>query len=649
VWFSRPPPGGPRVAGVFAPGGRRVGGVFAPGGRRVGGAVAAGGRCGARRARACGDVAGRVIGRQQLLDGWTIAWKELTELSNRLRFHAEKLLFGALASGAFVLWAYPLQGRSLEEMARFGGSLLDFVAVSSCILLWLFALSASSGIILSELLGNRLDLLRITSLRLDHIVLGKGLAVALKSLLLLLLTAPVIGVGSFYGGFTWQQVVQAFVITISAVLPATSMGLVVSVGAESQVDRVVRCGEWAFGWYALTGVAAGLAAEAGAAPLAAIFTPAAWALFVQRSLGWTGVAFHVVANLAAAFGLTRLAVRRMGKRRRSDACSRRSIFTRPLPAPGAAARRGGAPTSRGSFRKRAGSLVGSRLTFSNMFPGTVPVAVVGGVILILGVTGFFRGGAYFRRLDAFSMLGVMTWSLTALLLGPDSCGVFAGEKERRTAEVLASTPAGGAGMLWWKGAGILVAYVPAMLFGALLLAVPAMELSRQRELVIHLSSAVAVTALAFAGGLSFSAVSRTSARAAMGLLVTLLVVAPLVFAGLRVAFAPEMFAYGRAGEAVPVWVGVVSAWAGAVLLAFRHIWPKAALALLVVGLALALAGVRVLFVPGHDAWLLILESPLRPVASMKAAAVDLALAGFLFATAHYRFRKVFAGESGGRR
>ncbi len=94
-----------------------------------------------------------------------IVWKELVQVSSRRRFHFEKGFFAAAAAGAFALVAMretALSPEAFKVAAAFSRSIFFPVVIASYAVLSVAALVASSGIIVNEIIGKRLDLLRVT-------------------------------------------------------------------------------------------------------------------------------------------------------------------------------------------------------------------------------------------------------------------------------------------------------------------------------------------------------------------------------------------------------------------------------------------------------------------------------------------------------
>ena len=223
-----------------------------------------------------------------LLEPGVVAAKELTQLANRRRFHVEKFGFVALVAGVFAFMAFMATEEIMraEEMASFGRGSFFWVSVVACVMLSVFALASASGIIMAEAAGKRLDILRITPLSLRTIVLGKGLAIVVKSLLILALLSPILAATQFYGGVSMNDFAQVLCVIFADVLFCAGLGLLVSAGARSNLDRAFRGTVLLAAWLALTGVGfAGLVPGAPAA-LLAVSPVSVWPGLMMSVLSW---------------------------------------------------------------------------------------------------------------------------------------------------------------------------------------------------------------------------------------------------------------------------------------------------------------------------------------------------------------------------
>ncbi len=608
-------------------------------------------------------------------DSSVIAGKELTQLANRGRFHLEKAFFAAVVSSIFIFAAFVLGGdvESIEEMAEFGRMTFFILSVLAGILLPVFAIGASSGIIYSERIGKRLDVLRITPLALSNIILGKGAAILVKSLLVLGLLAPVVAATQFYGGVSVGDVAKAFLIIVSTLVLFTSIGLVVSAGATSNLDRFARSIMWLVAWGFLSSVFSGgavalmrfiLGSAGGGAALnawsdlvacpLAVSAPGAWALLVESRLPWVASIFGFAFNVSVAVGLFALSLRSLRKNvaRENEMAAEpkvKDFFA------GFRRFRGGSKKVKAKARQRewVSTLVGGAVVQTSMLPVVLPLALAVPPFFAMALIAISRRSIQYDRGETMMLLATALAVVVMLMVAVQAAASIAQEKQRHTAEVIATTPAG-AKMLWWKGAAIVLTQSVAIALCIVLLTSRGGSRVGGVAIAARLFGVASMFVLAWALGLSFSVAAKTPFGAGGLYAVSVLVLAPYVY-----YFLPEYvwdvtrwLWYGERGLAQYASQLIVVALlaAGAVVSALRQRFVRPAGVALAIGVALVI---------GLGAWLLAFLLPqyhrsqlefveimflplweprnLQPGSIFILGVCELAFATLLLAGAHFRF------------
>lgn len=533
---------------------------------------------------------------------FTVAGKELTQLANRLRFHFEKGLFVCLVTGGFIVAAATsIEGSvTQQELAAFGRGVFYSVTIGACLVLSAFALLASSGIITSEKTGRRLDVLRITPLSLAMIVLGKGLAIAVKSVLVLGLVAPVLAATQFFGGVGFGELAKASLIIVAQIAACTGIGLFVSAGARTNLDRVVRSAEIMIIWLVFTTLCVGVARVSGIAGIGAVSPIAIWDDLISAGVGWPGVILGACASFGVGAGLAALSVPTLAKAIEKDETATPSEPKLKSLAFGlgrlAGARRSIRQSTYG--RVRAGSLLGNELKQSSLFLVLLPLAVC--VPPLVTFAGFAIVGAGNDR-NATAVVAMWTVVLTWLVITLQSSGSIARDKERHTAEILATTPAGGPGMLRWKGGAVFISQALAIFISILLLVRLAPARTYPPVVVVRLALFLSTTVLFWALGTSFSMLVRTPMAAGALCLMCLFTAAPFAGEWLRelsgdYGFMRPSILPGVGNDTLAVMgVGSVSI---VVLLVRHRLGPLAAAALFVGASAALGSGFALLSVQG---------------------------------------------------
>lgn len=610
-------------------------------------------------------------------DSSVIAGKELTQLANRGRFHLEKAFFAVVVSSIFMVAAFSLGGRfeSIEQMAQFGRETFFILSVLAGIVLPVFAIGASSGIIYSERAGKRLDVLRITPLALSNIILGKGGAVLFKSLLVLGLLAPVVAATQFYGGVSAGDVGKAFLIIVSTLVLFTSIGLVVSAGATSNLDRFARSIMWLVAWGFLTSVFSGGAVAfvrfvlgsggSGAAlntwsgliacPLA-VSPPLAWGLLVEGRLPWVASIFAFLFNVLVGVGLFALSLRSL----RKSVARENEMPAEPKVKDffaGFRRFRGGSKKVKAKARQRewVSTLVGGAVVQTSMLPVVLPLALALPPLFAMALMAISRRSIQYDRGETMMMLATALAVVVMVMVAVQAAASIAQEKQRHTAEVIATTPAGGAKMLWWKGAAIFMTQSVAIALCMVMLMSRGGSRVGSVAIAARLFGVATTFVLAWALGLSFSVAAKTPFGAGGLYAVSVLVLAPVAY-----YYLPEYVFdvtrwlpyYGERGLArgVSQRIVVVLFGAGAAVSVLRQRFVRPAGVVLAIGVALVIGlGVWLLnfalpqYHHGQCEFVEIMFLPLWEPRNLQAGAIfilgvcELAFAALLLAGAYYRF------------
>ncbi len=329
-------------------------------------------------------------------------------------------------------------------------------------------------------------------------------------------------------------------------------------------------------------------------------------------------------------------------------------------APGAAgsiAKRGRRGLARVINRWKA-TLVGGTLLQTNLFAVLLPI----GLFIGMGSScALLAAGSvdYWVASDSITMATAAIMFAVLVGVAIESASTIAREKARHTGEVLATTPAGGARMLAWKGAAVFAGQLP----GILALGVFWIGLSRNTALTAGGAAGVlaeyfALLVLAYAVCVSFSLAAATPASA-MGWTALVAGVLPLAVAPMLVALFDAVFGAGRGyagpyyyrrfdfadlGFAEKLYAMKWALGAAFALILARNRLGRFALAALAAGCALALGA---LAAAADDAFILL--SPLERLASLDkqgslgagALMLIVALAAALLAGACPRFDMEF--------
>ena len=580
--------------------------------------------------------------RDSVFDSRIIAFKELTQVANRRGFHFEKFFFVFVSAAIFAWFAFYLTGgwrTDLRRMSTFGRASFQPVSLFACVVLSFSSLISATGIVMSEAVGKRLDLLRITPLSLGAVVVGKAASVFAKAGLAAVLLLPILATTQLLGGVSKSDVLIYLVLTLTDVFFVTALGVYVSAGAKTNTDRILRSGEAVTLWLLLT-LFLDLPCFA-AAPTVSFSPIRIWSLYMASKWSVLGLFLNVAFHVAVGIRLLRSAAKRLlntalAVEIASGRPEDNSLLTAEDPnvehlLTGIWRTRSRRKKAKAvsAERKWAGTLVGSQILHTSLVAVLLPLAVGVPQALIFFLSLITGRGAYDSGENFSALVSTSLGSAVVLMLLIQSCSLLAREKSRHTAEILAVTPEGGASMLWWKGAAAaasqvvsLALCVAMLLLGGLVGATP-FELA-----LLNLLGFLALIILIFSAGVSFSLASRSSYEAFAFLVVSVLFLSPFFYFLLerlmRVltgrALHGLVFSWSNQyafGGSLPVvaWTFLIILVPALTLIGLRNLFPRAARFVLAVGFALGLAGIAFL-IPFGDPDFPRLLLPLVPLMSV---------------------------------
>ena len=121
---------------------------------------------------------------------------------------------------------------SVGDMARFGSILFQLIAPLHLALLYFVAAFGAASAVALEKDRRTLILLLMTRLHNWQLVLGKLLAGMLDVLVLLAASFPVFMLATLFGGISFAQVMRVFLVTLTSVLAAGSLGCLLAFWRE---------------------------------------------------------------------------------------------------------------------------------------------------------------------------------------------------------------------------------------------------------------------------------------------------------------------------------------------------------------------------------------------------------------------------------
>ncbi|MHC4712898.1 MAG: hypothetical protein ACYTAN_06455 [Planctomycetota bacterium] len=473
-----------------------------------------------------------------------ITWKELSHMGGRGRFHLEKALFAFAVAAAVGLIGFretALDTSALREAAEFGRTAFFMLMMATVAVVCAVSLVTASGVILSERLGGRLDVLRVTSISLPVIVAGKGLAVFGRAMLIAFLVLPVAAATQLFGGVGLSEIAKAFLVTAAAVFFCSSLGLLISSSSTSALDRAVKLFNVALiagavGWYAglkISSISPSVSWVAGLSPFLV------WGLLRKGALTWSLLVLNV--GVYGGGGLVLVAV--SAAKRALDVEADRPKVEAPtarevIDYAGDVTKKARWRLQLSRFRRifgsgaRVGGVIG-QLVAIEVRRTSIVTLLMGPLLLVPWLVTFiaalFARGVY---VDAVESVQVGTELLAAgviLAVLLESCSSMAREKMKRTGGLLALTPMGGPAMALWKGAAILAAQSIAISICAVMTIISGIARSAGvLEVAADLAGFGSAVIFALVAGMSFSLASKTAIRAGAALAFSVLVLVPFI-------------------------------------------------------------------------------------------------------------------------
>ncbi len=162
--------------------------------------------------------------------------REFVTAPRRARFYVAPTVYVGglviLASTAWLLLTGTQQIRNVGDMARFGGTLFQFLAPLQLVLVIFFSAFASASAVAQEKDRRTLVLLLLTNLSNSELVLGKLFASLLSVLMLLLAALPFFILTTLFGGVGYEQIVAVFAVCLLSAIAAGSLGSTIALWRE---------------------------------------------------------------------------------------------------------------------------------------------------------------------------------------------------------------------------------------------------------------------------------------------------------------------------------------------------------------------------------------------------------------------------------
>jgi len=407
----------------------------------------------------------------------TMLWKEMVQLSNRLRFGLEKTLFAAGVAVVFYLFAREYlggEGVGYESLARFGRyfflTSLALFSMAACVAV----LITASVVVSSERSAGRLPLLLVTPLGPRSIVAAKGLGVYIRAGVWVVAIAPIYGLLLFFGGVDRRMVVEGLLFLATNVWLYGCIGLFFSAVRRRPLSALGLSALTAFSWNVAIFFVAWWLAEASARPPVNYF----YILSLSPLFAFSLIAGSVAAStVAVPFPISYLLVLHLSVNvllgllfflgafllfgrsafRIYDVSRRKARIQHTR-----AGRRSGGllPRLARALPWRCDGLVSKELLTASGMMWLAPFiwfATVWGLCLLLVLSGERLTGndriAFYHLQAAGLLLLAVVFSASAL----------AGEKEERTLGLLHLSSLGRVKTLAGKAGAILIGFAPAVL------------------------------------------------------------------------------------------------------------------------------------------------------------------------------------------
>jgi len=410
--------------------------------------------------------------------------KELTQVSNRLRFRVQLWTLVGVLAAAWLLMAgemmYFSPGPVLpEDLAEFGRWFFVVGLAILSIMVVLAVLVAGAGIVISERVNRRLDLLLVTSLAGASIIAAKAVSIFARAFLGILLGLPIFALLVVFGGVDRTMIFQGLMFLLANIWLYGSVGLFASVLAKKTSTALAWAGFLALVWNLLPllyllGLFVILPSRTAEKVVSSAACRKVWALspfytFVIAFIVPMGGALHVHAAESAAAGLAFFGGAMMLFRRitgRSRAADAAREEPRALGRRAGRAGRAGAEKARARIGRLFGGGVISRELASwrprRALLSLAWFAILYGVGALMSIsTGHWPDLTGLQ--DHMVILGLEEGGLMFLLAAQASTRLVR-EKEGRTLQALVLTDMSGGRILLGKAAAVLIEQAPGMLF-----------------------------------------------------------------------------------------------------------------------------------------------------------------------------------------
>ncbi len=141
--------------------------------------------------------------------------------------------------------------RNVGDMSRFGAILFQILSPIQLALLTFLAAFGAASAVSQEKDKRTLLLLLLTRMRNHELVLGKMLASSLNVLVMLAASFPVFLAITLFGGVSTSQVVSVFAVTLTTVLAAGSLGVLVAFWREKTFQTLALTAVMLLMWLGL--------------------------------------------------------------------------------------------------------------------------------------------------------------------------------------------------------------------------------------------------------------------------------------------------------------------------------------------------------------------------------------------------------------
>jgi ABC-type transport system involved in multi-copper enzyme maturation permease subunit len=162
--------------------------------------------------------------------------REFVTAPRRMRFYVAPAVYVGglltLAATAWLLLTGTQQIRNVGDMARFGGTLFQFLTPLQLVLAIFFSAFASASAAAQEKDRRTLVLLLLTNLSNSELVLGKLFASLLNVLMLLAAALPFFMLTMLFGGVGLNQILAVFAVTVVTAIAAGSLGSTIALWRE---------------------------------------------------------------------------------------------------------------------------------------------------------------------------------------------------------------------------------------------------------------------------------------------------------------------------------------------------------------------------------------------------------------------------------